>query len=332
MSMEPVAALPAVVLEEKSGPVEDEVSSGISRRQKSMYGEEVALVEIAKLFDMLDTDDNKKIERNEFKKSIARLDLHRPEGAAEGWKDDAFDKFDVDGKGEIDYAEFCFAIGQTALAAHAQGRNLTALEIWKEVLSETQVAQTEAKNTVAAVDAGAKDEYSIDAKRKEKAQDANVAALHQKSKDDAFNDSAAAVCLVAACPCYLCCSNLSEGAVGDPITGLQPVVQYITTCKSTNADYYWSIQARRVRAARPSRIQPPRSNRPDPTAQIRPSSRHALAAGPGAALDPRSRLARLARAELPLRDSPLHGQRGQHEDRAGARQHILRRHEWDAQL
>ena len=187
-----------------------------------MYSEEVALIEIAKLFDMLDTDDNKKIERNEFKKSIARLDLHRPEGAAEGWKDDAFDKFDVDGKGEIDYNEFCFAIGQTALAAHSQGRNLTALEIWKEVLSETQVAQTEAKNTVAAVDAGAKDEYSIDAKRKEKAQDANVAALHQKSADDAFNDSAAAVCLVAACPCYLCCcSNLSEGATGDPITGLQ---------------------------------------------------------------------------------------------------------------
>ena len=116
------------------------------------------------------------------KKSIARLNLHTPKGAAEGWKDDAFDKFDVDGKGSIDFTEFTFALAQTVMAYKKVDPSVEVIDCIKEVLTKTQEAQTEAKDGVAAVASGTKDEYETDAKRKALANKAEVEALHAKSE------------------------------------------------------------------------------------------------------------------------------------------------------
>jgi len=206
------------------------------------------MVKIAEAFDMLDTNDDKKIQRDEFKKAIARLQIHDPKGSAEGWKDDVFNKFDVDGKGEVDYTEFCFAVAQTAYASAATGREVSAIDLLKEVISATQQAQTEAKNEIAMPKEGAKDEYAVMDQRNSLARSADVDALHDKTSLDDWYDSIGAVVTVALCPCHLWCSVIGQsscaGAAGSGthLMGLANVVGYITTCKEANATYYWSIQ------------------------------------------------------------------------------------------
>ena len=83
------------------GPVEQSLRNRFPAHAH-LWEEEELLVKIAEAFDLLDLNDDKKIQLNEFKRAITRLQIHEPKGSAEGWKDDAFNKFDVDGKGEIE--------------------------------------------------------------------------------------------------------------------------------------------------------------------------------------------------------------------------------------
>ena len=50
-------------------------------------GKEPPFVPFESLVETLDSDGDKKIDRDEFKKGITKLDLHRPEGAADGCSD-----------------------------------------------------------------------------------------------------------------------------------------------------------------------------------------------------------------------------------------------------
>ena len=233
---------------EPAGPAEVQMVEKM-HNQAAQHPEELALLEIAKLFDLLDIDNDQKITRNEFKKMIACLDLHRPEGAAEGWKDDAFDLFDVDKQGSIEPREFNFAMAQTLFSYRKQGRtDISALDCFKEVLGQTQKAQSAAKDQVQAVASGTKDEYVIDDKRKALAQSAEVTALHEKTKGDVWMESCGAVVCVALFPCYVCCSPFG-GCCGsnalsstNHLHGLSGAVAYITKVKETNATYFWSIQ------------------------------------------------------------------------------------------
>jgi len=205
---------------------------------------EVALVEIARLFDFLDPNDDLMITRDEFKKMITRLDLHRPEGAAEGWKDDAFDKFDVDGQGFISPREFNFAMAQTLFAYREAGKtDMSALECFKHVLGVTQQAQSTAKDAVEAVASGTKDEYAIDDKRHELAVKAEVTELHGRTDEDEWNDSNCAVVTVALFPCYLCCTGYGCASLsGEKLEGLAAAVAYICMTKEDNVTYRWTIQ------------------------------------------------------------------------------------------
>ena len=251
MAVQPVAmAIPAVPQpeepEEPVGPQEASVRSKLAGRPK-LHKEQSSMLELAKLFDVIDVNDDKQISRDEFKKAIPKMELHRPEGAADGWKDDAFDKFDVDNQGSIDYTEFNFVLAQTLFSYHANGReDMTALECLKEVLGATQAAQTQAKDPIAQPDSGTKDEYEIEAKRKELALNAEVEELHAKTSEDEFQDSCQGALTVAVFPCYLCCcsplgcASFSNGA--SKLVGLQSVVGYISDCKDTNPRYKWTIQ------------------------------------------------------------------------------------------
>ena len=72
--------------------------------------------------------------------------------------------------------------------------------------------------------------------------------IHAKSSWDDFNESAGAVVLMTLCPCALCCNPLGKAAsafgAGDSgkLSGLPAVLSYVTTCRETNATYFWSIQ------------------------------------------------------------------------------------------
>ena len=110
-----------------------------------LYAEEESLKEIAEAFQMLDVSGSglkgigdAKISRDEFKKGIAKLGLHQPEGSAPGWKDDAFDRFDADGSGHVDYNEMCFMLGRQVLEAKAQGITKSAKECMQEVIGGLQ--------------------------------------------------------------------------------------------------------------------------------------------------------------------------------------------------
>lgn len=242
----PTVALPPVAPGEAAptviGPAEASARSKLQGGTVT-WPSEAALVEIARLFDYLDKEGDMKITRDEFKKMITRLDLHRPEGAAEGWKDDAFDKFDVDKSDCITPREFNFAMAQTLFAHRAAGNvDLTALECFKEVLGYTQKAQTAAKDEVA-IDQNDL-EYVNYEQRKELAAKAEVEALHQKTSADDWNESNCAVACVALFPCYVCCSGYGCVSMNksDTLGGLTEAVQYIATCKEEHVTYRWTVQ------------------------------------------------------------------------------------------
>jgi hypothetical protein len=230
-----------------AGPVEASIRDSLP---SIAHVEQAVLVEIAQVFDVLDWNDDNRISRDEFKRSILKLNLHRPEGAADAWKDDAFDKFDVAREGSISYSEFTFALAQTVLSERQQGLETSAMDCFKMVLSETQQAQTEAKEGeggVAAVAPGTYGYYDTENKRRTLANTADVEALHAKSKADEWQDSCCALAVVAIWPFYLCCcSNLGKSTLaadgGAKYVGLPAVVSYVTGCKDANATYYWSIQ------------------------------------------------------------------------------------------
>ena len=239
---EPVEERPANVV----GPMEQSVRRKVTGHAE----EEQVLIQIAQTFDILDFNDDKKIDRDEFKRSISRLDLHRPKGAADGWKDDAFDKFDVDKKGFIHFGEFCYAIAQTIFTYRSEGRTLSAIECLQEVLEATQIAQTAAKAPIPAPRSGSKNEYGIEEQRKELAVAAEVTALHEKTRYDGWYDSWCALLLVGLFPCYLCCTPLGTSHRADKrkLHGLPAVVSYITTCKRAPVKYTWRFQNYHVRS------------------------------------------------------------------------------------
>ena len=86
---------------DREPPPEEAPVDPLAKPLARMRAEESGLTEIEEAFETLDKDGDKKITRSEFKKGIAKLKLYQPKGAADGWKDDAFDKFDVTGDGEI---------------------------------------------------------------------------------------------------------------------------------------------------------------------------------------------------------------------------------------
>jgi len=136
-------------------------------------------------------------------------------------------------------------MAQTLFAHRAEGRfDLTPLDCFKEVLGHTQKAQSAAKEQVAALPSGAKDEYAVDEQRRELAQKAVVTALHEKTTQDEFNESNCAVATVAVFPCYLCCTGIGCSSLSSQskINGLAPAVKYIAEVKEANATYTWSIQ------------------------------------------------------------------------------------------
>jgi len=227
----------------KVGPAEEALLAKLHGHVVT-WPSEVALVEIARLFDFLDPNDDLQITRDEFKKMITRLDLHRPEGAAEGWKDDAFDKFDVDAQGAISPQEFNFAMAQTLFSFRAAGKtDMSALECFKHVLGITQEAQSAAKDAVEAVASGTKDEYAIDDKRHDLAVKAEVAELHARTARDEWNDSNCAVVTVALVPCYLCCTGYGCASLsGEKLDGLAAAVAYVCMTKEDNVTYKWTIQ------------------------------------------------------------------------------------------
>ena len=223
------------------GPAENSVRRKLGNAK---HVEEQVLIDIAKAFDILDFNDDKSIDRDEFKKSIARLDLHRPKGAADGWKDDVFDKFDVDNKGSVCYNEFCFAVAQTVFTYRTDGREMTAIEVLQEVLEATQEAQTAAKEEVEALGDGAKGEFEVEKQRQELANKAEVTVLHEKTSDDEWYDSKGALLCLALFPCYLCCTPFACAHAGDGkhLHGLPAVVKYVTTCKEAPVVYTWTFQ------------------------------------------------------------------------------------------
>jgi hypothetical protein len=146
---------------ESTGPVEQSLRDQFPGHAH-LWSEQELMVKIAEAFDMLDTNDDKKIQRDEFKKAIARLQIHDPKGSAEGWKDgtaainrrdlhlcacadlfcsmharpDVFNKFDVDGKGEVEYAPTaapCHAYLQRALS-EARGALARRLQLHRVLL------------------------------------------------------------------------------------------------------------------------------------------------------------------------------------------------------
>ena len=99
MAVQPVAmAIPAVPQpeepEEPVGPQEASVRSKLAGRPK-LHKEQSSMLELAKLFDVIDVNDDKQISRDEFKKAITKMELHRPRAPPMGGRT-TFDKFDVD--------------------------------------------------------------------------------------------------------------------------------------------------------------------------------------------------------------------------------------------
>ena len=208
-------------------------------RYAALKAEDQTLLEIEKAFDLLDTDKNRKIDRDEFKKGISKLQLHKPKGAAEGWKDDAFDRFDVTRSGSIDYDEFCFAIATLAFSAKARGETKTAMECFQEALGTLEETQSAAKEKVEKKAGSINDESNEEAARTAAAE--AVVEIEKNEMEDCHNGWGILIGL-AICPCALGCISVAKSVHGPRLSGLGAVVEYVTSMKDRNAHYVWTIQ------------------------------------------------------------------------------------------
>ena len=216
-----------------------------------LYDEVQSLREIGEAFGMLDGIDvsDGKISRDEFKKGIANLDLHAPEGTAPGWKDDAFDRFDVDKDGHVSYEELCFAIGMSVMSAKQRGEVMSAKECLSQVIFKLQETQTAAKLKAMKSEVEKKDVAKLDEGRRADAAEAAGTAAAAKAKVDVgsteleeWEDSPEAYCGLILVPCCLCCYTIGATDMDDKIEGMEAAIKYITTNKDQNPGYYWSIQ------------------------------------------------------------------------------------------
>jgi Ca2+-binding EF-hand superfamily protein len=147
---------------------------------ESLCDEEKSLLQLKEAFALLDVGKDSTVSRDEFKKGISKLGLHQPTGphptpppggppppwdptphaphgtpplaglhqptgSAPGWKDDAFDRFDADGDGVINFQEMCFALGMEIFSARARGEEKSAKDCMQEVIANLQAVQTTAK-------------------------------------------------------------------------------------------------------------------------------------------------------------------------------------------
>ena len=215
-----------------------------------LYDEVQSLREIGEAFGMLDGIDvsDGKISRDEFKKGIANLDLHAPEGTAPGWKDDAFDRFDVDKDGHVSYEELCFAIGMSVMSAKQRGEVMSAKECLSQVIFKLQETQTAAKLKAMKSEVEKKDVAKLDeGRRADAAEAAGTAAAKAKvdvgsTELEEWEDSPEAYCGLILVPCCLCCYTIGATDMDDKIEGMEAAIKYITTNKDQNPGYYWSIQ------------------------------------------------------------------------------------------
>ena len=197
---------------------------------ESMCKEDASLVEIAEAFAVFDKDGNKRISLEEFKDGITKLKLEHPKGAVDGWKDAAFDRFDVRNDGEIRFDEFCFAIGMTVMAAKARGEQKTAMECFQSVLVEGGEAQKGPKAEIP--------------------QQAEETSPSQAEIEEAATEECSHLCVLMICPCAIvpdCGPDLPALGTavqgGAPtLSGLPAVVKYVGDCKAQHPRYHWSIQ------------------------------------------------------------------------------------------
>ena len=196
---------------------------------ESMCKEDASLVEIAEAFVAFAKDGNKRISREEFKNGITKLEFEHPVGAVDGWKDAAFDRFDVSKDGEIRFDEFCFAIGMTVMAAKARGEQKTAMECFQSVLVHVGEAQR------------AEVHQQVEATSPSQA---------EREAEEAAAEECSHLWVLMLCPCAIlpnCGPDLPAVglAVGDcspTISGLPAVVKYVGDCKAQHPRYHWSIQ------------------------------------------------------------------------------------------
>jgi len=214
-------------------------SSSTAVSYQKMHDEDASLREIEEAFDLMDTDGTKQIDRNEFKKGISKLQLHKPKGAADGWKDDAFDRFDVSNTGHIDYNEFCFAIATLVMSAKARKEAKSALQCFQEAIGELEATQSAAKAQVD-IQAGSINDEENEAAIREAAAEA-VVEVEKNEAEECHNGWGILVGL-AVFPCALACLSIAKSTSGPRLTGMPAVVKYVTDGKEANADYYWSIQ------------------------------------------------------------------------------------------
>ena len=221
-----------------------------------LYAEEQSLKEVAKAFEMLDVSGSglkgigdAKITRDEFKKGIARLGLHEPDGAAPGWKDDAFDRFDVDRNGYIDYNEMCFAMGREVLSAKARGERKTAKQCMQDVIGGLQATQSAAKEAAMAAAVEQSDIARLDEGRREEAAEAvgkaaadEVEVAVEQTDAEEKNDSCFAYLTLAIFPCCIYCHGFGRALAGEKIEGMEQAVTYVARGKDDLPDYRWHIQ------------------------------------------------------------------------------------------
>ena len=223
------AELEAAAAAAQAASVPTDFKKGNRAYTEKLYKEEQGLKEIAEAFNMLDVSGSglkgigdAKITLDEFKKGITRLQLHDPPGSAPGWKDDAFDRFDVDNSGFVDYNELCFAIGREVMSAKANGVKKTAKDCLQDVIGGLQQTQTaaEAEGKLAA--------------------DAAVVQVKQTSAEEECE--CGTYCILTICPCVVLCEGPGAAMGGEKIEGMEKAVEYVSKGKEELPEFRWHIQ------------------------------------------------------------------------------------------
>ena len=250
------AELEAAAAAAQAASVPTDFKKGNRAYTEKLYKEEQGLKEIAEAFNMLDVSGSglkgigdAKITLDEFKKGITRLQLHDPPGSAPGWKDDAFDRFDVDKSGFVDYNELCFALGREVMNAKANGIKKTAKECLQDVIGGLQQTQTAAKVAAMAAAKSNEDIARLDEGRREEAAeaagklaaDAAVVQVEQTSAEEQNDECGMYFCLTIF-PCCILCHGFGKAMGGEKIEGMEKAVEYVSKGKDDLPDFRWHIQ------------------------------------------------------------------------------------------